>query len=177
MLNFSRTSESRKTQVKLCEVMDKMVEMAAQDYDLKKKYDFRHIRIQREYAPDMAAVPCVVQEIEQVILNILRNAAQAMGDMKIRTQPPAICLRLYQNNGSAVIEIQDNGPGMDEKVRKRVFEPFFTTKEVGVGTGLGLSVSYFIITNNHSGSMAVESTPEKGAKFIIQLPLAGNELN
>ena len=60
---------------------------------------------------------------------------------------------------------------MEEAVRRRVFEPFFTTKDVGVGTGLGLSVSYFIITRLHKGTLNVESTPGKGSKFIIQLPL------
>ena len=69
------------------------------------------------------------------------------------------------------IEVEDNGPGMDEKIRKSVFEPFFTTKDMGIGTGLGLSVSYFIITNNHKGIMTVESFPGKGSKFIIRLPL------
>jgi signal transduction histidine kinase len=69
------------------------------------------------------------------------------------------------------MEIEDNGPGMDEAIRKRVFEPFYTTKPVGEGTGLGLSVSYFIITENHGGKIAVESQPGKGTKFIIRLPL------
>ena len=69
------------------------------------------------------------------------------------------------------IEIEDNGPGMDDIVRKRVFEPFFTTKIVGKGTGLGLSVSYFIITKNHNGTMAVESIPGSGTKFTIGLPI------
>ena len=63
---------------------------------------------------------------------------------------------------------------MDETTRKRAFEPFFTTKPVGVGTGLGLSVSYFIITENHGGEMALESRPGSGAKFIIRLPLERN---
>ena len=61
---------------------------------------------------------------------------------------------------------------MDEATRKRVFEPFFTTKPINEGTGLGLSVSYFIITENHGGEMSVESIPKKGAKFIIKLPIA-----
>ena len=65
----------------------------------------------------------------------------------------------------------DNGPGMDENTRRRVFEPFYTTKEVGVGTGLGLSVSYFIITKQHRGAMGVESTRGQGARFIIRLPI------
>ena len=69
------------------------------------------------------------------------------------------------------MEIEDNGPGMDEDTRKRVFEPFFTTKPVGAGTGLGLSVSYAIITNNHRGTMEVESEPGQGTRFIIRLKL------
>ena len=70
-----------------------------------------------------------------------------------------------------VIEIEDNGPGMDEATCKRVFEPFFTRKSVGKGTGLGLSISYFIVTENHGGRMSVESTPGEGSKFIIKLPV------
>jgi len=70
----------------------------------------------------------------------------------------------------AIVEIEDNGPGMDEYVRKRIFEPFFTTKDVDIGTGLGLSVSYFIVTNNHGGTMEVKSQKDKGAAFIIKLP-------
>jgi signal transduction histidine kinase len=113
----------------------------------------------------------VATEIEQVVFNLLRNAAQAMGDSGQPPEPPCITLQLRRENNSAVIEIADNGPGMDERQLNRIFEPFFTTKEVGVGTGLGLSVSYFIITNNHNGSMAAESSPGKGASFIIRLPL------
>lgn len=69
------------------------------------------------------------------------------------------------------IEIEDNGPGMDESTSKRVFEPFFTTKPVDEGTGLGLSVSYFIITENQGGEMEVVSELGQGANFIIRLPL------
>ena len=72
------------------------------------------------------------------------------------------------------IEIEDNGSGMEKAVRKRVFEPFYTTKPVGVGTGLGLSVSYFIINKYHHGEMHVESQLGMGAKFIICLPLKNN---
>ncbi|MCP4196601.1 MAG: hypothetical protein GY762_05565 [Proteobacteria bacterium] len=67
------------------------------------------------------------------------------------------------------IEIEDNGPGMEEAVRKRVFEPFFTTKPSDSGTGLGLSVSYFIVTENHGGKMRVRSNPGKGTTFIVNL--------
>ena len=176
MLSFSRRSESRKTPVNLSELLDKAVELAAHDYDLKKKFDFRHIRVVRQYEPDMVPVPCAATEIEQVILNLLRNAAQAMGENGRQRQPPCITLSLRRDGDSAVIEIADNGPGMDAQRLKRIFEPFFTTKEVGVGTGLGLSVSYFIITNNHNGSMSADASPGRGATFIIRLPLSDSSV-
>jgi signal transduction histidine kinase len=71
----------------------------------------------------------------------------------------------------ALMEVEDNGHGMTEEVRRRVFDPFFTTKEPGVGTGLGLSVSYMIVTRNHKGLMEVASTPGNGARFTVKLPL------
>jgi signal transduction histidine kinase len=150
-------------------VIERTVELASNDYDLKKQYDFRHIKIIRDFDPDLPRVPCVISEIEQVLLNLLRNAGQAIYSQRDRTEVPRIILRTRQDEGSARIEVEDNGPGMDETVRKRIFEPFFTTK--GMGTGLGLSVSYFIITNNHFGSIRAESSPGKGTRFIIQLPL------
>ena len=69
------------------------------------------------------------------------------------------------------IEVEDNGPGIPDDVKKRIFEPFFTTKSTGEGTGLGLSVSYSIITQNHGGTFEVESEVGKGTKFILRLPL------
>jgi PAS domain S-box-containing protein len=175
MLSFSRGSESRKTPVNLAKLLDKAVELAAHDYDLKKKYDFRDIRIERRYERDMPPVACAATEIEQVVLNLLRNAAQAMRNQAAKVAAPCIFLYLRRDPGFAVIEVADNGPGMDDSRIKRIFEPFFTTKEVGVGTGLGLSVSYFIITNNHGGTMVAESAPGEGASFIIRLPLVEDE--
>ena len=83
---------------------------------------------------------------------------------------PEITIRIKEEGEFARIEVEDNGPGMDEATRGRIFEPFFTTKPVGKGTGLGLSVSYMIITNNHSGAFEVESELGKGTRFIIWLP-------
>jgi len=170
MLQFSRYAGTTKQSVSLAGIIEQALELAASDYDLKKKYDFRSIEIIRDYAPDMPEVPMVVVEIEQVMLNLLKNAAQAM----IVNPPgrgPKITLRLRREERYALIEVEDNGPGMVEEVRRRVFEPFFTTKEPGVGTGLGLSVSYMIVTQNHKGLMEVESTPGKGACFSVRLPL------
>ena len=170
MLQFSRKSDSARKLASLPEVIERAVEMAANDYDLKKKYDFRNIKIVRRFADDLPRVPFIATEMEQVIINILKNAAQAMAGSG--GAEPQIDLSAYPEGAAAVIKISDNGPGMDESTRKRIFEPFFTTKEVGVGTGLGLSVSYTLITQNHLGTFTVDSAPGQGAHFTIKLPLA-----
>ncbi len=170
MLSFSRKSESRFLFHEAPALLDKTVELASSDYDLKKEHDFRQIEILREYDPDLPQVYCEGTKIQQVILNLLKNAAQAMAEKKDRAEPPRITLRAMKEDEMIRLEVEDNGPGMPGKVRKRVFEPFYTTKGVGMGTGLGLSVSYFIVTENHGGTMMVESVHEKGSKFIILLP-------
>lgn len=171
MLEFSRKSESRRASADINVVLDKSVELASTDYDLKKQYDFRHIKIVRDYDPTLPEVNCTRTEIEQVVLNLLKNAAQAMAGKPTGEGGPTIVLRTRRVDDAVRIEVADNGPGMAEETRRRVFEPFFTTKEPGQGTGLGLSVSYFIITANHGGAFRVESEPGKGATFIIDLPL------
>jgi len=172
MLNFSRRSESKKAPQDLREIIDTTIELAANDYDLKKKYDFRHIEIIREYEDDIPMVHCVQTEIQQVILNLLKNATHAMREKRYYNESPRITLRIYKINTMVQIEVEDNGPGIDETTRKRIFEPFFTTKSVGSGTGLGLAVSYFIIHNDHKGSMTVDSIAGKYTKFTIKLPLS-----
>jgi len=170
ILSFSRRAEAALQPASLADIMEQALELAANDYDLKKKFDFRGIEIIRDYQPDMPQVPVVATEIEQVLLNLLKNAAQAM----VANPPerkPRITLRIRQKERYAVIEVEDNGPGMTEEVRRRVFEPFFTTKEPGIGTGLGLSVSYMIITQNHKGMIEVASQPGNGACFTVRLPL------
>jgi signal transduction histidine kinase len=115
-------------------------------------------------------VLCIASEIQQVLLNLLRNAAQALQRQTERSGPPRITVRTRRHAEGVHIEVQDNGPGMDEAVRVRVFEPFFTTRPVGEGTGLGLSVSYFIIKDEHGGEMSAASRPGEGATFTITLP-------
>jgi len=173
MLEFSRKSESRRAPADLNEILEHSLALAATDYDLKKRYDFRHIEITRDYATDLPEVLCTRTEVEQVLLNLFKNAAQAMALHPEPDRKPAITVRTRREEDHVCIEVRDNGPGMEEQVRTRVFEPFFTTKEPGVGTGLGLAVSYFIITTNHGGTIRVESRPGQGATFRIELPLRG----
>jgi PAS domain S-box-containing protein len=170
MLQFSRCAGTTMQPASPAGIIEQALELAAGDYDLKKKFDFRSIEIIRDYAPDMPEVPMVEVEIEQVMLNLLKNAAQAM-IVNPEDRRPRITLRLRREERYALIEVEDNGPGMGEEVRRRAFEPFFTTKEPGMGTGLGLAVSYMIVTQNHKGLMEVESKPGKGACFRVRLPL------
>ncbi len=167
MLGFSRRNGAHFAPNDLPEIMERSLELASNDYNLKKHFDFRHIRIERDYDSSLGAIPCEGNQIQQVVLNLLSNSAQAMAE---HVDDPQITLRLKREGDMALIEIEDNGPGMDAETRKRAFEPFFTTKEVGHGTGLGLSVSYFIITENHGGTMALRSAPGTGTCFSIRIP-------
>jgi PAS domain S-box-containing protein len=169
MLKFSRKSESFSEFADISELIDQVLELAASDYDLKKNYDFKRVSIVRDIPADLPKVPVSVLEVEQVLLNLLKNAAQAM--YEATTQYPQITLRAQCENSFVMIDVEDNGPGMPLEVQKRIFEPFYTTKEVGKGTGLGLSVSYSIITTNHNGRLEVHSQPGRGTCFTIRLPL------
>jgi signal transduction histidine kinase len=170
MLDFSRSSESRRKVCDLPAIADRSIALASSDYDLKKSYDFKRIKIVRDYEDDLPVISCTETEIEQVLLNLLRNAAQALAASTPPVETPTILLRLGATPEAVRIEVADNGPGMPAEVQRRVFEPFFTTKPPGVGTGLGLSVSYFIITKGHGGNMTVSSQPGAGASFVMELP-------
>jgi signal transduction histidine kinase len=152
-------------------VIDQALEIAGNDFDLTESFDFKSLLIRREFDPALGPVPGTANELEQVLLNLLKNAAQAIHQREDASTPGQIILRTRLAPPWAEIQVEDNGAGMAESVRKRIFEPFFTTKEVGQGTGLGLSVSYFIITNNHKGQMEVQSKEDQGTCFTLRLPL------
>jgi PAS domain S-box-containing protein len=171
MLEFSRKADGEKTPTDVNALLDKALDLSLNDYDLKKKYDFRKVLVERDYDPALPPVPCTANQVQQVLLNLVKNAAQAMKCCVEGAPPPKLILRTRLEKDHARIEVEDNGPGMPEEVRKRVFEPFFSTKPPGEGTGLGLSVSYYIVTSNHKGTFEVASRPGQGTTFIIRLPL------
>jgi len=171
MLSFSRRSDRQLAPCDLPALIDQALEIASNDFDLSIGFDFKGQAIVRQFDPNLGPVPCTANELEQVLLNLLKNAAQAIHQRPQASEPGRIVLRTRLNPPWAEIQVEDNGVGMPETVRKRTFEPFFTTKEIGQGTGLGLSVSYFIITNNHKGQMEVHSTPGQGTCFTLRLPL------
>jgi PAS domain S-box-containing protein len=179
MLNFSRRSQSRRALHSVAGLLDKTLELAKSDYDLKKNYDIKKIKFTTDYDQSDPRGYFVETEIEQVFLNIIKNAAQAMAE-KVYQAPeePAVSLRTRRDGDRVQVDIEDNGPGMNEAIGKRVLEPFFTTKAPGRGTGLGLSVTYFIVTNNYGGELYVSSEPGRGTRFRVVLPLgrAGDEV-
>jgi signal transduction histidine kinase len=120
------------------------------------------IKLVKEYGkvPD---INCFPGQLNQVFMNIISNAIQAMND------EGGILIKTTHANKKIQVIIQDSGNGMSEDVRSRIFEPFFTTKDVGKGTGLGLSISYGII-QRHNGTIEVQSEPGQGTTFIISLP-------
>jgi signal transduction histidine kinase len=120
------------------------------------------IEIKKEYST-LPLIECSPSHINQVLLNIITNAAQAMDSVG------CITLRSMSDEAGVVIEIEDTGKGIPEDIRGKIFDPFFTTKPVGQGTGLGLSICYKII-EQHKGDIRVESEVGKGTKFIIMLP-------
>jgi PAS domain S-box-containing protein len=173
MLDFSRLSQSHRLSCSLPEIIDKALALASNDFDLKKSFDFKKIAIVKHYIEPLPNIECTETDIEQVVLNLLRNSAQALD---AGCEEPRIEIRLFCQGDWVRMEIEDNGPGISADIQRRIFEPFFTTKAPGIGTGLGLSVSYFIITNGHGGKMSVKSTPGNGTVFVIELPVRSNSV-
>jgi PAS domain S-box-containing protein len=169
MLSFSRKSDSKRSRHSLQDMVASTLNLMKNDYSLKNQYDLRSMEILQETENELPTVPCEKTKIQQVLFNILKNGTEAMSEAKVAS--PRFVIRYFLEQNMAAVEIRDNGPGIPGKIQKRIFEPFFTTKEVGIGTGLGLSVSYFIIKENHNGILSVESSPGKGTAFIIKLPV------
>jgi len=108
-----------------------------------------------------------------VLLNLYNNAFYTVREKQktaLNGYQPTVTVSTTQRNGHTEIRVSDNGTGMPQSVKDKIFQPFFTTKPTGEGTGLGLSLSYDIVTKGHGGSLTVESYEGKGTTFLIQLP-------
>ena len=158
LLSFARQHKPERVLVQLNLILEET--LALRDYDLR----MNHIRVHLELAPDLPPTSADPHQLQQVFLNMVNNAVDAMlehsseGDLWVRTSA---------NGDRLLIEFTDSGPGV--KDASRVFDPFYTTKPVGKGTGLGLSICYGIITE-HGGSIRVRNVPPRGASFTIEVP-------
>ncbi|HKX30785.1 MAG TPA: ATP-binding protein, partial [Blastocatellia bacterium] len=123
--------------------------------------------------PNMPLVPCLLSELNQVILNMIVNASHAIADVVGDGDHGKGTIRVStrHDRGWAEIRISDTGTGIPEKVRDRIFDPFFTTKEVGRGTGQGLAISHSVIVEKHLGTIGFETMEGRGTTFIIRLPI------
>ncbi|MCC5635850.1 PAS domain S-box protein [Nostoc sp. CHAB 5844] len=170
---FSRLDEAELKAVDIHQGIDSTLMIL--EHRLKTKANHPQIQVIKDYG-NLPLIECYAGQLNQVFMNILTNAIDALEDSSIEgkftnNQPQIrICTQQITAN-QLVIRIIDNGPGIPEQVRQRLFDPFFTTKAVGKGTGLGLSISYQIITERHGGSLKCISSPNQGAEFIIEIPV------
>jgi signal transduction histidine kinase len=167
--NFSRLEQAEMKQVDIHEGLDNTLLILA--HRLKPKSGYPGIQVIKEYG-NLPPVQCYVGLLNQVFMNILTNAidALALGTPSSSTPTIQICTEVLDTN-QVRIRIADNGPGMTQEVQRRLFDPFFTTKPVGSGTGLGLSISYQIVVERHGGELQCSSAPNQGTEFSIYLPM------
>jgi signal transduction histidine kinase len=121
---------------------------------------------------NLPRVECLPAEINQVLLNLVVNAADAIAEKNGNSgKRGVITVRTRCDENDAVIVVEDTGSGIPDEVRNRIFDPFFTTKDVGKGTGQGLAICYNVVVTKHCGTIEVESTPGVGSQFIVRIPL------
>jgi PAS domain S-box-containing protein len=139
------------------------------------KNEIKYVAEVEKHFSKVPPVKCIGNEVNQVFLNIIVNAAQAIKSLKYK-EKGCIAIKTYAHKNDVYCEISDDGPGIPKDIVSRVFDPFFTTKEVGQGTGLGLNISYDIIVNKHGGDLTVESETGKGTTFTVRLPIKSHIL-
>ncbi|MBI4783146.1 MAG: hybrid sensor histidine kinase/response regulator [Oscillatoriophycideae cyanobacterium NC_groundwater_1537_Pr4_S-0.65um_50_18] len=174
--NFSRLDEADYKAVDIHEGIESTLLIL--QHRFKNKPESPEIRVIREYG-QLPPVECYAGSLNQVFMNILANAIDALEELSTKHAYPEnkihagqITIRTSAMNSQWVqIAIADNGSGISKETQQRIFDPFFTTKPIGKGTGMGLSISYQIITEKHRGKLICSSSPEKGTEFIIQIPI------
>jgi C4-dicarboxylate-specific signal transduction histidine kinase len=172
MLLHARASTGKKEPVNLKYLTDEYLRLAYQGSRAKDKAF--SARIETSFDETIGQVNVVPQDIGRVLLNLFSNALYAVAEKKKKlngTFEPTVSVSTKREGDSVVIAVKDNGIGMPPTVSEKIFQPFFTTKPTGEGTGLGLSLSYDIITKGHGGELRVESREGEGSEFLVQLPI------
>ncbi len=162
LLEFSKGREPTKVPTNINDIIGKALNI------LENEFLLNRIDMDKSLAPDLPDIMADGSQMEQVFVNLLLNAVQAVpegGTIQVKSS-------LNQQESSVSIEVKDNGPGIGRKEQSKIFEPFFSTKPNG--TGLGLSVSYGIV-RNHQGNISVHSQPGEGTRFLIKLPITQQE--
>jgi signal transduction histidine kinase len=166
MKDYAHPGDDRKEYADLNRAIESTATVARNEWKYVAKMEFG-------LDPSLPKVPCILADLNQVVLNMIVNAAHAIEDRHGRDDGELGLIRVATGaeEGHAVITIEDNGCGIPQDARDRIFDPFFTTKEVGRGTGQGLALSHVVIVERHSGRIEVDSTPDEGTRMRIWLPL------
>jgi len=166
MKDFSHPGSDEKAATDLNKAIETTITVARNEW----KYV---AEVQTDFDPSLPPVPCLPGEFNQVVLNLIVNAAHAIADVvgDGSRGKGTIHIQTRRNGNWAEIRVRDTGTGIPEAVRGRIFDPFFTTKEVGKGTGQGLAIAHSVIVKKHGGSITFETEVGKGTTFIIRLPI------
>jgi len=174
MLQHSRTTGSQKELTNINTLADEYLRLAY--HGLRAKDKSFNATFKTDFDNSIPDVNIIPQEIGRVVLNLINNSFYSVTEKKNTSSAseqyePTVLISTRKLNRKVEIRVKDNGVGIPQKVLDKIFQPFFTTKPVGEGTGLGLSLSYDIITKAHGGELKVETKEGQGAEFIILLPL------
>jgi signal transduction histidine kinase len=172
MLQHSRSSAGKKTLTDINALTDEYLRLAY--HGMKAKDKSFNVDIKSDLDNTIAKVNVIQQDIGRVILNLITNAFYVVTEkkqLKGDNYEPIVTVSTKKAGDNVEISVKDNGNGIPQKVLDKIFQPFFTTKPAGQGTGLGLSLSYDIITKGHGGELKVETKEGEGSVFIISLPV------
>jgi signal transduction histidine kinase len=178
MLQHSRGSDDKKEPTDINNLADEYLRLAY--HGLRARSKSFNAAMETELDPGAGNLNIVPQDIGRVILNLVTNAFYAVSEKKEHAgtdYQPKVLLKTKKTGGNLEISVIDNGSGIPKKSLSKIFQPFFTTKPAGQGTGLGLSMSYEIVTKGHGGDIKVASEEGKGTTFTVVLPLENQNMD
>ena len=174
MLEHARATPGEKVPTDLNALADEYLRLAY--HGLRAKDSDFQCELITDFDPNLGKVVVAPAELGRVLLNLFNNAFYAVRQRAVlaadQTYTPTVWVSTHRLDGKVEIEVRDNGTGMPPEVVEKIFQPFFTTKPTGEGTGLGLSLSYDIVTKGHGGTLRVESCVGEGTEFVVELPVA-----
>lgn len=170
MKEFSHPGQKEKSQVNLNSAIQSTITVARNEWKYVAEMEV-------DLAPDLPLVPCLMSDMNQVVLNLIVNAAHAIGAPSGAGKLGLIRISTRANADTVEIRVGDSGSGIPVEIRERIFDPFFTTKAVGKGTGQGLAIAHAVVVDMHGGTIHFETEIDKGTEFVIRLPLDGVALS
>ena len=170
-LSYAKRNDIRMAPYQITRLLDKTLLILEKDFIAGGQEAFKNIQIIRHFEKDLPDIMCEGPKIQQVLYNILSNAAESLLKSESQAQLQTLTLTIQTESHMLRIDIEDNGPGIQTGLCERIFEPFFTTHNREKGRGLGLFIAHFIITTGHNGQINVDSSPNLFTRFTLRLPL------